>query len=273
MCYEGQAMSGAADSRRTIEALLQRARSRDPAALEELFQATRLRIGAWASRRLGETPIGVARASDIAQETSFQAFTGFDTFEGTTEAEWEAWLRVIFHNCIAQSARSAGRKKRDDGKTVPLDDSEVARASSGQPSPSETTATGEHVQQLMAYIFELPPDQKEAICLVHLKPLPVAEAAKQMGKTEAAVGGLLQRGIKTLRERMTGEKPSAALPSAAHQEAAAALIVYLKRCEREEGELDAAAFVAEHPGCASELRQMIDWTVRIRALRPASLPE
>lgn len=271
MCYEGRrVMSGSADPRTTFDALLLRARSGDPGALEELFEAARQRIDQWASRRLRETTIGLARSSDIAQETSMQAFTGFASFEGTTEAEWEAWLRSILRNCIRQAARAARRKKRDDDATVPLESSVIARASSGQPSPSEATATGERWQQLMAHIFELPPDQKEAISLVHFKLLPIAEAAKQMGRTEAAVHGLLQRGLGALRDRLGGEQPEPSLPGAALQEAAAALIVYLKRRERE-GEIDLESFLAEYPACARELRQMIDLMARIRALRPASV--
>lgn len=267
------AMSEGADLRRTVEVLLERARSGDQAALEELFEVSRPLIGEWATWQVSRTRLGLARPSDIAQDTSIQAYTRFASFEGKTEAEWEAWLRIILRNCTAQAIRAARRKKRDDGVTVPLDDSEVALARSGQPSPSEATAAQEHWRQLMAHIFELPPDQKEAILLVHLKSLPVAEAAKQMDRSEGAVGGLLQRGLKTLREAMadTGEKPDTSLPSAVHQEAAAALLVYLKRCERE-GEVDLASFLAEYPACASELRQMIDWTGRIRALRPMSVP-
>lgn len=253
--------------------LLERARSGDQEALEELFQSFRPIIGEWASRQLSRTRLGLARPSDIAQDTSIQAYTRFASFEGKTEAEWVAWLRSILRNCTAQAIRAARRKKRDDGGTVPLDDIEAALVRSGQPSPSEATVTQEHWRQLMAHIFALPPDQKEAILLVHLKALPIAEAAKQMGKSEGAVGGLLQRGLKALRERMAdaGGKPDASVPSAVHQEAAAALLVYLKRCERE-GAVDVASFLAEYPACAGELRQMIDWTGRIRALRPEAPP-
>lgn len=267
-------MSGRADLPGTVEALLERARSGDQAALEELFQLARPLIGEWATLQLGQTPVGLSRPSDIAQDTSIQAYTAFAAFQGTTEAEWRAWLRAIFRNCVAQSLRAARQQKRDERKTVSLEASEIEQASSGQPSPSEATADKEHWRQLMAHIFELPADQKEAIVLMYLKALPIAEAARQMARSEGAIGGLLQRGLEALRERVAAaeKKPAASLPSAAHQEAAAALIAYLKRYERE-GEIDVEAFVAGYPACAAELRQMIDWTGRIRALRPTSVLE
>jgi RNA polymerase sigma-70 factor, ECF subfamily len=265
-------MSGGADRGGTVDALLERARSDDPAARDELFELARKLVGTWALQRLTQSSLGLSRPSDIAQDTSLQVFLRFDSFKGTTEAEWESWLRTIFRNCAAQSLRAARRKKRDERKTMSLDDSEVAIVRSGQPSPSEVTATMEHWRELMAQIFELPEEHKQAISLVHFKALPVAEAAKQMGKSEAAIGGLLQRGIKTLRERMTGRDPSASLPLTVQQEAATALLVYLERRGRE-GEVDIASFVADYYACADELREMIDWTERIRALHPTSVLE
>lgn len=38
--------------------------------------------------------------------------------------------------------------------------------------------------------------------MIHLKSLTMKEVADQMGKTPAAVAGLLRRGIKALRESM-----------------------------------------------------------------------
>src|SRR5262249_36097678 len=106
-------MSGAADLRDTVEALLQRARSGDLEALEALFEFARPLIGEWASRQVNPAGLGLSRPSDIAQDTAIQAYTRFASFEGKTEAEWAAWLQSIFRNCIAQSLRAARRKKRD----------------------------------------------------------------------------------------------------------------------------------------------------------------
>jgi RNA polymerase sigma-70 factor (ECF subfamily) len=42
--------------------------------------------------------------------------------------------------------------------------------------------------------------------LKHLHGLPVAEIARRMGRSETAVGGLLRRGIRKLRERLENER-------------------------------------------------------------------
>src|SRR6185503_1048227 len=104
-------MSGEADPRETIDALLERARSGDAKAREALFDLARRLAGMWASQRLRERWLGMSRPSDIAQDTTFQAFTRFDSFKGAAGAEWESWLQTIFRNCAAQSLRAARRKK------------------------------------------------------------------------------------------------------------------------------------------------------------------
>jgi len=49
-------------------------------------------------------------------------------------------------------------------------------------------------------LARLPDDQRIALELRHLRGLAVAEVAREMGRSTAAVGSLLFRGLKTLRE-------------------------------------------------------------------------
>jgi len=53
-------------------------------------------------------------------------------------------------------------------------------------------------------LTSLPEAQREAVVLHHLQGLPLAEVARQLGKTPAAVAGLLHRGLKRLRELLAG---------------------------------------------------------------------
>ncbi len=42
--------------------------------------------------------------------------------------------------------------------------------------------------------------QRDAVILRHLQGLSLAEAARQLGRTEAAVAGLVYRGLKKLHD-------------------------------------------------------------------------
>jgi len=256
----------------SFEELLRRARAGEQGALEALFQRCRPKIHEWTSRRLAGAQPGGARPSDIAQETAERAFRKFSTFQGSTEGEWFTWLERIFRSRAAQSVRDARRKKRQAPGTVPLDAPEAVAAPAHQKSPSQALSHSEEWRRLLALLYELPDDQRDAMGLCYLKELPVAEAAQRMNKTKPAVEGLLQRGLRALRARMAEDpsaEPRATSGSPADMEAtAAALVEYLRR--RDAGErIDPVAFIARHPECGSELGAMLHWIERLQALRPS----
>ena len=70
----------------------------------------------------------------------------------------------------------------------------------GGSSPSLRVVRQEQVLHLAEALARLPEDQRQAVTLKHLQGLSVAEVAQQIGRSEAAVAGLLRRGLKRLRE-------------------------------------------------------------------------
>jgi RNA polymerase sigma-70 factor (ECF subfamily) len=50
---------------------------------------------------------------------------------------------------------------------------------------------------------DLPADQREAIELHHFQNLSLVQTAESMGRSREAVAGLLYRGVRELRRRMT----------------------------------------------------------------------
>jgi RNA polymerase sigma-70 factor, ECF subfamily len=69
-------------------------------------------------------------------------------------------------------------------------------------SPSQRAVTNELLLKLPAALEELPDLQRRAILMHHLQGLKLSETARDLGKSESAVGGLLHRGLKRLHELM-----------------------------------------------------------------------
>lgn len=266
-------MSGEENHRRSLDELIASAKANDRAALERLFHWCQPVLEGWAAKRIGKKHAGVARPSDIVQEAGVRAFRSIASFEGTTEIQLLAWLSAIFESCTVQAFRDAGRRKRDPAAETALDEPGVLQVAAHQKSPSQVTADAEEWRLVLGWIFQLPEEQKQAIWLCHLREMRVAAAAEQMGKSEPAVAGLLQRGLKTLRERMASvSNEGSPINAAVDQAELGALLSYLRR--RDAGEqVDVASFVAEHPSCASGLRATLEWVERLQALRLVDVHE
>ena len=72
----------------------------------------------------------------------------------------------------------------------------------GASSPPERAARNEQLLRLAAALEDLPEAQREAVIRHHLQGLPLDAVSEELGRTPAAVAGLLKRGLKFLRERL-----------------------------------------------------------------------
>jgi RNA polymerase sigma-70 factor (ECF subfamily) len=257
----------------SFEELLQRARAGEKSAINELFRRSRKTLDSWATRRLARSAPGDARPSDISQAISERILLAFPTFRGSTAGEWFGWLKKVFNSHMTQSLRAARTLKRDaPGGLVSLDSEEAEEVVSRNTSPSQVTADREEWHTLFACIYELPPDQREAIILRYVKELPVAEIARLMNRTQSSVNGLVSRGLAQVVEWIKESyqaSPGAPRKAPPLGDAADAFMMYLRLCDSGTPP-EPEAFLAAHPGCADELRDMLHWIERLRALRPTA---
>jgi RNA polymerase sigma-70 factor, ECF subfamily len=151
-------------------------------------------------------------ASDVVQQTLLQAHEKAAQFRGRTEAELAAWLRRILANAVAAAVRKFTAGARDLGREQALQAAAPESSTAGaanpaadQSSPSQQAMRGEELIRLAGALALLPDDQRQAVELHHLKGCSVEEAARQMGRTKAAVVGLLFRGLKRLRQLLPDE--------------------------------------------------------------------
>lgn len=152
-------------------------------------------------------------ASDIVQDALLQALARLPQFRGNTDPEFYGWLRAILANKLADAARHYGRKKRDAAleKSFHQCLDESARnieelIAANQTSPSEHLLRDERARRLADALDTLLPEQRAAVEDHHLAGYSVAETAERMGRSSAAVAGLLRRGLKTLRENLEGRE-------------------------------------------------------------------
>jgi len=146
--------------------------------------------------------------SDIVQQTLLEAHAKQGQFSGD-EAGLLAWLRQALANNLRDAWRALRRERRDLAREQSLEaalDASSNRLASflaaAQSSPSRQAVRHEDVLRLTDALALLPDAQREAIVLHHLQDWSLAETALHLGRSDAAVAGLVHRGLKRLRELM-----------------------------------------------------------------------
>jgi RNA polymerase sigma-70 factor (ECF subfamily) len=149
---------------------------------------------------------GKMDASDLVQQTMLQACRALEAFRGRGDAELAAWLRAILARNLAHAARDLGRDKRDVARERSLEQAlgqSSARLgaflAADQSSPSERAQHNEQAVLLAAALETLPDAQREALVLHYWQAWTLPQIARHLGRTPAAVAGLVQRGLKQLR--------------------------------------------------------------------------
>jgi RNA polymerase sigma-70 factor (ECF subfamily) len=148
-------------------------------------------------------------SSDFAQQTLLQAHEKIDSFRGKSEGELKAWLRKILANNMANAIQALNTQKRkvalEKSLEAALDNTSSrldAWLAMEQSSPSDKAIQVEQLLLLAESLAQLPDDQRVAVELRHLQGCSIDSVCQYMGRTEAAVAGLLRRGLAKLRELM-----------------------------------------------------------------------
>jgi RNA polymerase sigma-70 factor, ECF subfamily len=147
--------------------------------------------------------------SDAVQQTLLQAYQAWSQYRGTTDAELASWLRRILARTLIHSVRDFHRARRDVARERSLD-ARIAESSARlekwladeESSPSRRAERLEETLRAAAVVQDLPQAQREAVVLYYWQGCTLAEIAEQLGRSRAAVAGLLRRGLDKLRESM-----------------------------------------------------------------------
>jgi len=192
---------------------------KDQVALPEL-ESYRPYLRLLARASLGPRLQAKLDASDLVQDVLKQAVEAREQFRGQSAAELAAWLRQILVRKMANLARDWRRARRDVRREVSLEaalEESSARlgawpAAEGS-SPDERAGVEEQVLRVAAALEALPEAQREAVTLHHLHRWPLRDIAAHLGRTTAAVAGLIKRALKQLRIDLEGNDNSCPTPS------------------------------------------------------------
>jgi RNA polymerase sigma-70 factor, ECF subfamily len=145
--------------------------------------------------------------SGVVQQTLLEAHQAREQLRPLGDSQKAAWLRRALANNLADEVRKLGTAARD----VTLERSlEAALGGSSarlegwlaawQPTPSEQAARNELLLRLADALARLPPEQRRAVELHYLQGRPLAEIGAELQRTRGAVGALLFRGVRKLRQ-------------------------------------------------------------------------
>lgn len=148
--------------------------------------------------------------SDVVQQTLLQAYQGLEGFRGRCDAELAAWLRQTLARNLSHAVRDFGRARRDVDRErsleAALDASSACLenwlAASDITSPSEHAQFNEEALHLAEALDQLPEAQRQALVLQHWHGWSLAQIGEHMGRSPAAVAGLIKRGLQQLRGRL-----------------------------------------------------------------------
>ena len=184
-------MASSADRAPDERALIERARTGDEAAFEQLVAMHADRVYG-ALRRFGLDP---GEAEDVAQEAFLRAWRAIGRFQG--RAQLSTWLyRIAFNEAQRRLARRGPALEADPGGEDRL------RRVPGPPgeAPEALLVGREFEEMLQRALAELPAEWRMAVVLRDLEGLSTAEAARAAGVRDAAFKSRLHRGRMRLRE-------------------------------------------------------------------------
>ena len=136
---------------------------------------------------------------DIVEDVVQNVFLSLHRARHTYRPErpFGPWLRAIARNAVIDHLRTRGRRPQDlsleaEGVAEPEADESSSPAAGFEPLSPE----------LVGALAELPASQRQAVELLHLEGLSVAEAADQVGVSRGALKVRAHRGYKALRARL-----------------------------------------------------------------------
>jgi RNA polymerase sigma factor (sigma-70 family) len=175
--------------------LVERAKTGDAEALNQLFTRFLPALRRWASGRLPRWTRDLMDTDDLVQETVIRAVNRIGQFEVRHEGALQAYLRQAVMNRIRDEVRRTGRSP----VTTELDDKQAASGA----SPLEAAIGHEAVERYEAALSRLKPEEREAIVARVEMECSYHEVAAALGKPSADAARMaVSRALLRLAQEM-----------------------------------------------------------------------
>lgn len=171
-------------------AWMRAAQEGDTEAYRALLQAIQPRVRALVRSRIRED----AAAEDVVQNVLLSIHRGRRTYR--PERPFGPWMRAIVRNSIIDHFREHKRRGQREVELF-----EERWADEKPTSPESRTALAPELSEALA---ALPDGQREAVTLIQLDGLSVAEAALRAGISTGALKVRAHRGYRALRKALEG---------------------------------------------------------------------
>jgi RNA polymerase sigma-70 factor (ECF subfamily) len=180
--------------------LVQRARTGDQAAFDELFTRYETRLRRWAHGRLPRGARGAMDTQDLVQDTLTKVFQRIGSFEPRHPGAFRDYVWTTLWNRIRDVARTQTRRGPSDS----LDGMDLPSAG---PSPLEEAMGSEVFARYEAAMERLRPEDREAVIARVELGLSHAEVAESLGKPSVAAAHMaVSRALVRLAEEMAHER-------------------------------------------------------------------
>lgn len=143
-------------------------------------------------------------AEDLTAEVFLEVLRAVERFVGTPEG-LRAWVFRIAHNTLIDHFRKQSRRRHDSIEE--LIETDGLPASQAVEDPEAQAMSHLERERILAFVYELPADQRDVVLLRLVADLPISEVASLLDKSPGAVKALQHRAIRALAKRIQRPGP------------------------------------------------------------------
>ena len=182
--------------------LLERAKSGDVAAFEQLIESYQRKIFNIALRMLGNYD----DAGDLTQEVLIRIYKSIKSFK--EQSSFSTWIyRITTNVCLDEIRKRKNRKVISLDEEIKLDDGDMKRQiENGEPSPEEMAETGDLKKVVNDAIARLSEEHRMVIVLRDIRGFSYEEIAEMLKCPEGTVKSRINRARQALKNILVSKR-------------------------------------------------------------------